>query len=75
MIFDSKKGIEYFGNGPSMNYARFGHGCAIFHSQMHNYNPVIVVAGGDDSKSSEFWDFTVQGSKWELSKLKANLFH
>ena len=59
----------------SMNHARAGHACGIFHSAAHSGRPVIVAAGswyGDGSYSSEFWDYTWPGSKWQLSK--SNLF-
>ena len=75
-IFDENKGIQYFGGGPDMNYARRQFACAIFYSKEHNNNPLIVVVGGlgSASTSSEFWDFTRQGSKWELSKLILCIF-
>ncbi len=56
--------------GPSMNFGRYYHGCAIYHSSVHAGRPVIVTAGGGgDStgvQSSEIWDFTVPGSQWQL---------
>ena len=59
----------------SMNHTRWRHACGIFHSAAHSGRPVIVAAGslsGDGVDSSEFWDYTQPGSKWQLSK--SNLF-
>ena len=55
----------------SMNHARNHHACGIFHSAAHSGRPVMVAAGswsGDGQYSSEFWDYTQPGSKWQLSK-------
>ena len=65
----NKRGIEYFQRGPKLNEARKQLACGIFNSEKHDGNPVIVVAGRFASKTSEFWDFTTQGSKWELGNL------
>ena len=57
--------------GPSMNCGRQYHGCGIYHSTAHLGRPVIVTAGGYDgpgTHNSEFWDFTVPGSLWQMSK-------
>ena len=55
----------------SMNHVRSDHACGIFHSVAHSGRPVMVAAGsyyGDGMDSSEFWDYTQPGSKWQLSK-------
>ena len=75
-IINVKDGFRYIGEGPNMNHHRFGHACGIFKSEQHGYRPVIVVAGGfggDGTQSSEYWDFTMPGSKWELCS-KTSLF-
>ena len=64
-IFSTKYGIKFIGDGPSMNEARKNPGCGIFNSEEHGGRPVIVVAG-EYSTTSEYWDFTVLGSKWQL---------
>ena len=62
--------------GPSMNHGRYRYGCGIYHSSVHLGRPVIVIAGGGDgTKSSEIWDFTVPGSKWQLSKYLKKIVH
>ena len=46
--------------------------CTIFRSQLHGGRPVAIVAGSTVSpgwQSSEIWDYTIQGSTWEESKL------
>ena len=47
-------------------------------SEKHEGRPLLVVAGGwtDGERTSEFWDFTKPGAKWELTSksiLKAQL--
>ena len=54
---------------PNMTYGRSQHACGIVHSMHHEQRPLLVVAGsyggfGDDN--SEFLDFTVPGSQWQL---------
>ena len=59
--------------GPRMEKARYWHGCGIFKSPAHSGRPLVLTAGGvgggGASRISEFWDFTVPGTKWQLSKL------
>jgi len=52
-----------------MKQKRYNHGCGIFYSNKHDGRPLLVVAGGwtDGERSSEFWDFTKPGAKWELT--------
>ena len=60
----------YIGDGPSMNFVRISHACGLYQSSIHDGNPMIVVAGslgGSGRKTSEFWDFTVPGSKWTIT--------
>merc|ERR1719225_2234673 len=55
----------------SMNHEREFHACGIFQSPAHSGRPVIVAAGslyGDGMDSSEFWDYTQTGSKWQLTE-------
>ena len=57
--------------GPSTIHLRDTFGCGLYHSSVHSGRPVIVIAGGltrYGQTSSEFWDFTVPGSQWQLSK-------
>merc|ERR1712080_703495 len=55
-------------NGPRMKYDRYLHACGIVHSDKFEGRPLLVVAGskfyGNDK--SEYWDFTVPGSQWQL---------
>ena len=56
-------------DGPEMKNTRSWHGCGIVHSIHHGSRPLLVVAGsylGTRPKNSEFWDFTVPGSTWQL---------
>ena len=63
-----KEGMKYVGDGPMMTFARYDHACGIYHSSAHDGNPIIVISGGLGSRdTSEFWDFTVPGSKWILT--------
>ena len=62
-----KEGMKYVGDGPMMTFARGYHACGIYHSSAHDGNPIIVISGGFESDTSEFWDFTVPGSKWILT--------
>ena len=63
-----KEGMKYVGDGPMMTFARGFHACGIYHSSAHDGNPIIVISGGFGSRdTSEFWDFTVPGSKWTLT--------
>ena len=58
-----KDNIEEIGNGPDMTNDRRGHGCGIFQSSQHGGRPILVIAG---DSTSEYWDFTVPDSKWQL---------
>jgi len=55
-------------NKPSMKHKRQKHACGIVHSIQHQGRPLLVVAGSDgrDGDSSEYWDFTLPGSQWQL---------
>ena len=57
-------------DGPVMKKGRFGHGCGIVHSIHHGSRPLLVVAGSfsleTGGRNSEYWDFTVTGSRWQL---------
>ena len=69
-----KEGMKYVGDGPMMTFARSYHACGIYHSSIHDGNPIIVISGGYGSEdTSEFWDFTVPGSKWILTS-KSSVF-
>ena len=76
-IFSVREGMKYIGDGPYMNYGRRSHGCGIYQSANHDGRPLLVVAGsyccGDAGITSEYWDFTVPGSKWTLT-CKSNDF-
>jgi len=56
-------------NEPSMKHNRSQHACGIVHSAHHNQRPLLVVAGGwrsDGNDKSEYLDFTLPGSQWQL---------
>ena len=55
-----------------MVHSRDGAGCSIFKSSLHGGHPVIIAVGGFGSRSdtSEVWDFTNEGTTWQLSKFK-----
>ena len=56
-------------NKPSMKHSRYFHACGIVHSIQHQDRPLLVVAGswiGDGSNNSEYLDFTLPGSQWQL---------
>merc|ERR1711953_16857 len=57
-------------NKPSMKFSRSHHACGIVHSIQHQDRPLLVVAGssygGDGKDKSEYWDFTLPGSQWQL---------
>ena len=65
-------------DGPEMNKKRDWHGCGIVHSIHHGSRPLLVVAGsgssGTGAKNSEFWDFTVPGSTWQLCSKSCSFF-
>ena len=75
MFFGPRNEISQIGNGPNLNYGRNLHACGIFVSNEHGGRPLLVVAGSgnfgpDGSRSSrttEYWDFSIPGTKWELS--------
>ena len=60
-------------DGPSPKYSRRSSGCGSFFSSKHDSREVIVVFGGEmdgegdtKHKTVEVWDFTKEGSTWEL---------
>ena len=70
-IFRVKEKIEFIQYGPELNEPRVDFACGLFNSDKHNGRPVIVVAGyafdhNNFLKTSEYWDFTSSGSKWEF---------
>ena len=76
-LFNAKEGMKFIGHGPDMIYARNYHGCGVFNSKEHGGRPVIVTAGGsgNGSSTSEFWDFSHLGSRWQnCSKFRHFLF-
>ena len=64
-------------DGPMMKKTRNYHACGIIHSTLHDSRPILVVAGswagGSGAKSSEYWDFTLAGSTWQLCS-KSSMF-
>ena len=66
--------------GPKMKKTRFYHGCGIVHSIHHDSRPLLVVAGsysygdGTGAKTSEYWDFTLAGSTWQLCSKSCSFF-
>ena len=67
-------------DGPEMKKTRWGHGCGIVHSIHHGSRPLLVVAGSDTyggatgAKNSEYWDFTLAGSTWQLCSKSCSFF-
>ena len=62
-------------NKPSMKHSRARHACGIVHSMHHQGRPLLVVAGswtGDGQGNSEYLDFTVPGSQWQLCSKSSN---
>ena len=60
---------------PSMKHERFRHGCGIVYSHHHGGRPLLVVAGSYYKKGrnkSEYLDFTLPGSKWQLCSKLSN---
>ena len=65
-------------DGAAMKKKRYGHGCGIVHSIHHGSRPLLVVAGSGwgatGAKNSEYWDFTVPGSTWQLCSKSCSFF-
>ena len=67
-------------DGAVMKKTRAWQGCGIVHSIHHGSRPLLVVAGSDYSrlatgaKNSEYWDFTVPGSTWQLCSKSCSFF-
>ena len=67
-------------DGPEMKKKRAAHGCGIVHSIHHGSRPLLVVAGSDTyggatgAKNSEYWDFTLAGSTWQLCSKSCSFF-
>ena len=54
---------------------RYRAGCSIFKSSVNGGRPVIIAVGGfsgfsDLEDTAEVWDFTREGTTWQLSKIK-----
>ena len=66
--------------GAEMKNTRYLHGCGIFHSIHHGSRPLLVVAGNGihggatGGNNSEYWDFTVRGSTWQLCSKSCSFF-
>ena len=66
----------------SLIHDRRQHACTIFYSPVHDGRPVVIVAGGLGltnqpefvSDKAEIWDYTIDGSKWEKSKIFSTKF-
>ena len=64
-------------DGPEMKNTRYSHGCGIVHSIHRGSRLLLVVAGSDGgtgAKNSEYWDFTVTGSTWQLCSKSCSFF-
>ena len=67
-------------DGPDMRKTRGFHGCGIVHSIHHGSRPLLVVAGSSTFggatgvKNSEYWDFTLAGSTWQLCSKSCSFF-
>jgi hypothetical protein len=67
-------------DGPEMKKIRYQHACGIVHSIHHGSRPLLVVAGSGSGwaatggKNSEYWDFTVPGSTWQLCSKSCSFF-
>ena len=58
--------------GRSMVHGRRNHACTIFKSPAHDERPTAIAAGsydGSGSNTAEIWDYTIERSIWEESKL------
>ena len=53
----------------SLLHGRYYHACTTFRSPLHDGRSIIVVAGGYtggyEYKTTEIWDFTLEGTSWE----------
>ena len=62
-----------------MKKKRGYHGCGIVHSIHHGSRPLLVVAGSASyetgATSSEFWDFTLAGSTWQLCSKSCSMLN
>ena len=55
-----------------MAHGRKNHACTIFKSPAHDGRPIAIAAGSSDgsgSNTAEIWDYTIERSIWEESKL------
>ena len=52
---------------PSLNYARFGLGCAVFNSTMHENREVVLAVGGYGQATAEVYDYTQPYAVWTQS--------
>ena len=83
MFFGARNEIKQIGNGPDLNYGRNLQACGIFFSNEHGGRPVLVAAGsgnfGPDgprsSKIIKYWNFSIPGTKWELSSKQKNFLN
>ena len=57
-----------YSTGPSMLFRHSDFGCAHFRSDKHEGRPVVLSAGGYNSKKAELLDYTKQNAEWEASK-------
>jgi N-acetylneuraminic acid mutarotase len=79
--FDSEDNFAKV-KGPEMKKTRENHACGIVHSVYHGFRPLLVVAGAGDGgqpgstggQNSEYWDFTLPGSTWQLCSKSCSLF-
>ena len=65
LIYDPQKNT--FKQSSKLNYRRFLHACAVFHSPKHGGRPIVMAAGGVADQSAEVLDYTRDSAKWEDS--------
>ena len=53
---------------PSLNYDRYGLGCAVFKSALHDNREVVLAVGGYSQATAEVYDYTHPNTKWTNSK-------
>ena len=53
---------------PPLNYDRYGLGCAVFNSALHDNREVVLAVGGYSQATAEVYDYTHPNATWTNSK-------
>ena len=53
---------------PPLNYERYGLGCAVFKSALHDNREVVLAVGGYSQATAEVYDYTQPNATWTNSK-------